>query len=43
MGIPVNMFTVIFAVGRSIGWMAQWCEMAGEPVVGRCRFTVSVH
>ena len=30
LGIPLNMFTVVFAVGRSIGWSAQWVEMAGE-------------
>lgn len=33
LGIPRNMFTVIFAVGRSLGWISQWCEMASEPVV----------
>lgn len=26
-GIPTNMFTVIFAVARSIGWISQWKEM----------------
>lgn len=26
-GIPANMFTVIFAVARSIGWISQWKEM----------------
>ena len=30
LGIPLNMFTVVFAVGRSVGWISQWCEMAGE-------------
>ena len=24
------MFTVVFAVARSVGWISQWCEMAGE-------------
>jgi citrate synthase len=24
MGIPVNMFTVMFAIGRMPGWIAQW-------------------
>ena len=24
-GIPKEMFTVCFAVSRSVGWMAQWC------------------
>ena len=32
LGIPMNMFTVVFAVGRSIGWISQWCEMASESV-----------
>ncbi|MBI4387919.1 MAG: citrate (Si)-synthase, partial [Candidatus Omnitrophica bacterium] len=27
MGIPVNMFTVMFALGRLPGWIAQWKEM----------------
>ena len=27
LGIPVNMFTVIFAVARAIGWISQWNEM----------------
>lgn len=26
------MFTVLFAVSRSAGWMAQWCEMMNENV-----------
>jgi len=30
LGIPKNMFTVVFAVARSVGWISQWCEMAGE-------------
>jgi citrate synthase len=30
LGIPVNMFTVIFAVGRTIGWVSQWNEMMTE-------------
>jgi citrate synthase len=29
-GIPVNMFTVLFAIGRMPGWIAQWKEQAGE-------------
>jgi citrate synthase len=27
MGIPINMFTVMFAIGRLPGWIAQWLEM----------------
>jgi citrate synthase len=31
MGIPSNMFTVIFAVARSVGWVSQWKEMMDSP------------
>ncbi len=31
MGFPTSMFTVLFAVGRTIGWIAQWKEMIEEP------------
>ena len=30
-GIPLNMFTVMFALGRVPGWIAQWKEMHGDP------------
>ncbi len=30
MGIPTNMFTVMFAMGRLPGWIAHWKEMHGE-------------
>mmetsp|Transcript_36314 Transcript_36314/g.43904 ORF Transcript_36314/g.43904 Transcript_36314/m.43904 type:complete len:439 (+) Transcript_36314:95-1411(+) len=30
MGIPVSMFTVLFAVSRTVGWCVQWEEMARE-------------
>ncbi len=30
-GIPVNMFTVMFAMGRLPGWIAQWKEMLHDP------------
>jgi len=30
-GIPVNMFTVMFAIGRMPGWIAQWKEQRDEP------------
>ena len=30
LGIPKNMFTVIFALSRSIGWITQWREMMSE-------------
>ncbi|MBL1293774.1 MAG: citrate synthase [Thiotrichales bacterium] len=31
LGIPANMFTVMFAVARAPGWVAQWLEMIAEP------------
>ena len=31
MGIPTNMFTVMFAIGRLAGWIAQWKEGADDP------------
>lgn len=30
MGIPSNMFTVMFAVARTVGWIAHWNEMMGD-------------
>ena len=30
MGFPMSMFTVIFAIGRSAGWIAQWKESVNE-------------
>ncbi|MDB2417004.1 citrate synthase [Pseudomonadales bacterium] len=37
-GIPVEMFTVIFATGRTPGWIAHWCEMiGGNYKIGRPR------
>ncbi|MBI5185435.1 MAG: citrate synthase [Nitrospinae bacterium] len=38
-GIPVNMFTGMFAIGRLPGWIAQWCEMMKDPdlKIGRPR------
>jgi citrate synthase len=31
LGIPVNMFTVMFAIGRMPGWIAQWLESRNDP------------
>ncbi len=31
LGIPVNMFTVMFTMGRMPGWIAQWIEMRKDP------------
>jgi citrate synthase len=30
-GIPTNMFTVMFAIGRLPGWIAQWKESMDDP------------
>ena len=38
MGIPTNMFTVMFAIGRLPGWIAQWKEMLDQKSkIGRPR------
>lgn len=39
LGIPANLFTVIFAIARSAGWISQWKEMIEDPVfkIGRPR------
>jgi len=38
LGIPTNMFTVIFATGRTVGWLAHWHEMiSGSYKIGRPR------
>lgn len=38
LGIPTNMFTVMFAIGRLPGWIAQWKEMrANKEPIGRPR------
>ena len=39
MGFPTNMFTVLFAIGRLPGWIAQWREMREDPKgrIGRPR------
>lgn len=31
LGIPTNMFTVIFALARTVGWMSHWSEMISDP------------
>ena len=30
MGFPVEMFPVLFAIPRTVGWLAQWQEMLGD-------------
>jgi citrate synthase len=31
LGIPRSMFTVMFAIARTVGWVAHWLEMVGDP------------
>ena len=39
MGFPVQLFTVLFAIARTVGWIAQWREMIEDPEqrIGRPR------
>jgi citrate synthase len=39
LGIPTDMFTAIFALARTVGWIAQWTEMISDPEqkIGRPR------
>jgi citrate synthase len=37
LGIPVQMFTVLFAMGRLPGWIAHWMEMHASPTKRICR------
>jgi citrate synthase len=39
LGIPRSMFTVLFAVARTVGWVAHWQEMISDPAmrIGRPR------
>ena len=39
MGFPTSMFTVLFAVARTVGWVSQWKEMIEDPLqrIGRPR------
>jgi citrate synthase len=39
LGFPTDMFTVLFAIARTVGWIAQWMEMIEDPMqrIGRPR------
>jgi len=37
LGIPTNMFTAMFVLGRLPGWLAQWKEQVGSPTAKICR------
>ena len=37
LGIPLNMFTVMFAIGRIPGWIAHWSELYHDPERRICR------
>jgi len=39
LGIPRSMYTVMFAIARTVGWVAHWLEMIGDPAmrIGRPR------
>jgi len=39
LGFPTTMFTVLFSLARTVGWIAQWAEMISDPAqrIGRPR------
>jgi citrate synthase len=39
LGFPTEMFTVVYAIARTAGWIAQWKEMIEDPLqrIGRPR------
>lgn len=45
LGIPNNMFTVMFAIARTVGWVAHWLEMMSDPrqKIGRPRQVYKGH
>ena len=45
MGFPTSMFTVLFALARTVGWVAQWNEMIEDPSqkIGRPRQLYTVY
>ena len=43
MGFPMSMFTVLFAIARTVGWVAQWNEMIEDLKIGRPRQLYTGH
>jgi citrate synthase len=45
LGFPTSMFTALFALGRTVGWIAQWAEMIEDPAqkIGRPRQLYTGH
>ncbi len=45
LGFPTTMFTVLFALARTVGWIAQWKEMIEDPTqrIGRPRQLYTGH
>jgi citrate synthase len=45
MGFPTSMFTALFALARTVGWVAQWNEMISDPEqkIGRPRQLYTGH
>ena len=45
LGFPTTMFTVLFALARTVGWIAQWREMIEDPEqrIGRPRQLYTGH
>ena len=45
MGFPTSMFTALFALARTVGWIAQWKEMIEDPEqrIGRPRQLYTGH
>jgi citrate synthase len=43
MGFPTSMFTVLFAIARTVGWVAQWNEMIEDLKIGRPRQLYTGH
>ena len=43
LGIPRSMFTVMFAIARTVGWVAHWQEMISDPAHAHRPAAAAVH